>query len=166
MLSHQTLSIWFNSFAANFLTILFSQCHIYFIWKGHSGKTSLKILPNFIFSIFSFHKYLKFEVSKSRLLWTRHSVCKQRDFNTVREGVQVADRRRWQSAMTSPIGDVGSERVKTIWHAINRFFLTGHPPFETEMTCLQVDVRRRRPAIKKRSLSGNLQIYVVLFYKP
>ena len=26
--------------------------------------------------------------------------------------VQVADRRRWQSAMTSPIGDVGSERVK------------------------------------------------------
>ena len=28
------------------------------------------------------------------------------------EGVQVADRRRWQSAMTSPIGDVGSERVK------------------------------------------------------
>ena len=29
------------------------------------------------------------------------------------EGVQVADRRRWQSAMTSPIGDVGSERVKS-----------------------------------------------------
>ena len=28
------------------------------------------------------------------------------------EGVQVADRRRWQSAMTSLIGDVGSERVK------------------------------------------------------
>ena len=28
------------------------------------------------------------------------------------EGLQVADRRRWQSAMTSPIGDVGSERVK------------------------------------------------------
>ena len=28
------------------------------------------------------------------------------------EEVQVADRRRWQSAMTSPIGDVGSERVK------------------------------------------------------
>ena len=28
------------------------------------------------------------------------------------EGVQVADRRRWQSAVTSPIGDVGSERVK------------------------------------------------------
>ena len=27
------------------------------------------------------------------------------------EGAQVADRRRWQSAMTSPIGDVGSERV-------------------------------------------------------
>ena len=27
--------------------------------------------------------------------------------------VQVADRRRWQSAMTSPIGDVGSERVKS-----------------------------------------------------
>ena len=28
------------------------------------------------------------------------------------EGVQVAVRRRWQSAITSPIGDVGSERVK------------------------------------------------------
>ena len=28
------------------------------------------------------------------------------------EGVQVADRRRWKSAMMSPIGDVGSERVK------------------------------------------------------
>ena len=28
------------------------------------------------------------------------------------KGVQVADRRRWQSAMTSPIGDVGSERVE------------------------------------------------------
>ena len=27
-------------------------------------------------------------------------------------GIEVADRRRWQSAMTSPIGDVGSERVK------------------------------------------------------
>ena len=30
----------------------------------------------------------------------------------VREEVQVADRRRWQSAMTSPIGAVGSEIVK------------------------------------------------------
>ena len=30
------------------------------------------------------------------------------------KGVQVADRRHWQSAMTSPIGDVGSERVKAI----------------------------------------------------
>ena len=27
-------------------------------------------------------------------------------------GIYVADQRRWQSAMTSPIGDVGSERVK------------------------------------------------------
>ena len=30
------------------------------------------------------------------------------------ERVQVADRRHWQSDMTSPIGDVGSERVNTI----------------------------------------------------
>ena len=37
---------------------------------------------------------------------------KQRNFQQGREGVQVADRRLWQSAMTSPIGDVGSERVK------------------------------------------------------
>ena len=33
--------IHFNSFAANFLTILFSQCHIYFYCKGHSEKSSL-----------------------------------------------------------------------------------------------------------------------------
>ena len=33
------------------------------------------------------------------------------------EGVQVADRRRWQSAMTSPIGDVGSERVNLLDYA-------------------------------------------------
>ena len=32
---------WFNSFAANFLTIQFSQCHIDFNCKGHSGKSSL-----------------------------------------------------------------------------------------------------------------------------
>ena len=31
----------FYSFAANFLTNLFSQCHIYFNCKGHSGKSSL-----------------------------------------------------------------------------------------------------------------------------
>ena len=30
------------------------------------------------------------------------------------EGVQVADPPRWQSSMTSPIGDVGSERVKLL----------------------------------------------------
>ena len=30
-----------NSFALNFLTILFSQCHIYFNCKGHSGTSSL-----------------------------------------------------------------------------------------------------------------------------
>ena len=30
------------------------------------------------------------------------------------KGVQVAEWRRWQSAMPSPIGDVGSERVKEI----------------------------------------------------
>ena len=40
-------------------------------------------------------------------------MSKQSDFKQD-EGlsIQVADRRRWQSAMTSPIGDVGSERVK------------------------------------------------------
>ena len=37
----------------------------------------------------------------------------------LREGVQVADRRRWQSAMTSPIGDVGSERVNNATLIIN-----------------------------------------------
>ena len=30
------------------------------------------------------------------------------------EGFQVAYRRRWQSAMTSPISDFGSERVKLL----------------------------------------------------
>ena len=40
--------------------------------------------------------------------------CKWGTLNSVRDGAQVADRRRWQSAMTSPIGDVGSERVNFI----------------------------------------------------
>ena len=31
----------FISFAANFLTILFSQCHIYFNYKGHTRKSNL-----------------------------------------------------------------------------------------------------------------------------
>ena len=42
------------------------------------------------------------------------------------KGVQVADRRHWQSAMTSPIGDVGSERVNfnfLSWAQLNVFFL-------------------------------------------
>ena len=39
------------------------------------------------------------------------------------EGVQVADRRRWQSAMTSPIGDVGSERVKCVTNVMIRIIL-------------------------------------------
>ena len=34
------------------------------------------------------------------------------EIKTGSEMTLVADRRRWQSAMTSPIGDVGSERVK------------------------------------------------------
>ena len=34
-------SYFLNSFAANFLTILFYQCHIYFNCKGHSGKSGL-----------------------------------------------------------------------------------------------------------------------------
>ena len=29
---------WVNSFAANFLTILFCQCHIYLDCKGHNGR--------------------------------------------------------------------------------------------------------------------------------
>ena len=43
----------------------------------------------------------------------------------VRGGVQVADWRRWQSAMTSPIGDVGSERVN------NNFVLSAPNKCET-----------------------------------
>ena len=31
--------------------------------------------------------------------------------NKIKEGVQVADQQRWQSAMMSSIGDIGSERV-------------------------------------------------------
>ena len=37
------------------------------------------------------------------------------DLNMVMGGVQVADRRRWQSAMTSPIGNLGSERVNQVY---------------------------------------------------
>ena len=73
-----------------------------------------KILVFLPFLSITFDKYPKFEVLKSRILWTLRNVCKQRDLIRLGEGVihVAADRRRWQSAMTSKIGDVGSERVK------------------------------------------------------
>ena len=42
------------------------------------------------------------------------------------EGLQVADRRNWQSALTSPIGDVGSERVKDGNTNFTLLSCTGH----------------------------------------
>ena len=83
--------------------------------RGIVESQAYKFFKILIFQHFlsiTFNKYPTFDVRKSRILWTLHNVYKQRDLNKVREGVQVADRRRWQSAMTSPIGDVGSERVK------------------------------------------------------
>ena len=56
----------------------------------------------------TFNKYPKFEVSKSRILWILHNVCKQKDLNnvswrgpsrrlaTLAVCYDVADRRRWQ----------------------------------------------------------------------
>ena len=76
--------------------------------QAYKSSEMLFVLP---FLSITFNNYSKFEVSMSRILWTLHNVCKRRNFNKVR-GIQVTDRRRWQSAMTSPIGDVGSERVK------------------------------------------------------
>ena len=89
--------------ATFFLTargIIKSQAHKFF-----------KILIFLDFLLITINKYPIFDVSMKKILWTLHNVYKQRDLNQVRRGVQVADRRRWQSAMTSPIGDVGSERV-------------------------------------------------------
>ena len=45
------------------------------------------------------------------------------------EGLQVADRRNWQSALTSPIGDVGSERVKDGNTNFTLLSCTGHVHF-------------------------------------
>ena len=63
----------------------------------------------------TFNKYPKFEVSKSIILWILHNVCKQRDLN---KGWGGGPSRRSAtlavSAMMSPIGDVGSERVKLL----------------------------------------------------
>ena len=57
--------------------------------------------------------------SCQNILRTQNVVCKQSNFEQSREGVQVADRRRWQSPLTSPIGDVGSERVNECIESIN-----------------------------------------------
>ena len=67
-----------------------------------------KILFFRSFLLFTFNKFPKFEVSKSRILLTLHNVCKQRYLNKVRGGgpsrrsatlavcYDVAERRRWQ----------------------------------------------------------------------
>ena len=76
------------------------------------ASTFSKILFFHFLVLITFYKYSKSELSIKKKLWTTQNVCKSGSLNRVGKVVQVADRRRWQSAMTSPIGDVGSERVK------------------------------------------------------
>ena len=56
---------------------------VYDILGQPSYKFS-KILFFLTFLSIKFKKYPKFEVSKSRILWTLQDVCKQRDLNKVR----------------------------------------------------------------------------------
>ena len=46
------------------------------------------------------------------------------------EGIRVTDRRRWQSARTSPIGDVGSERVNSYYKMRPLFFVIANGGFQ------------------------------------
>ena len=71
-----------------------------------------KILFFLPFLLITFNKYPQFEVSKSRILWTLHNICKQRASDIVRGGglscrsttsavcYDVADRRPWSATLS------------------------------------------------------------------
>ena len=83
------------------------------------------------------------------------------DFKTVREGLQVADRRRWQSAMTSPIGDVGSERVK--WRIIFSV------QFISIINAFKCSIKSMKSMFNLRRFSErmeNYEIYIMYIFVP
>ena len=94
--------IFFNSFAANFLTNMFSQCHIYFNSKGHHVMK----LQHFLKSLFySFYSQLHFiNIPKSDLSKLKKTYEKKTQ--SVNEG------NRFEKLPKAPISKVGSERVK------------------------------------------------------
>ena len=70
------------------------------IMESQACKFS-KILFFVPFLLITFNKYPKFEVSKPRIRWILHYVCKQRDLkgrggSALAVCYDVADRRRWQ----------------------------------------------------------------------
>ena len=73
-----------------------------------------KILFFLPFLSITFRKYPNLKYQSQEYL--EHCIMSEskRTYIRLGEGIQVAERRRWQSAMTSPIGDVGSERVNVI----------------------------------------------------
>ena len=91
-----------------------------------------KILFFSAFIFYSLSKISKIWIIEIQKYFCHYRISKERDFKQVYgKSAQVADRRRWQCAMTSPIGDVGSERVnhpfltpmadcevKHIWHCL------------------------------------------------
>ena len=70
------LSVFLNSFAVNFLTNLFSQCHIYFNGTRRNAMCSTRLLKIFIFLCLysiTFAKYPKYEI----ILCEQQNICKQ-----------------------------------------------------------------------------------------
>ena len=73
--------IHFNSFAANFLTCMFSQCHIILKVKGvmpyEASTFSKNLVLQFLLSV-TFYKYLKSksDLSKLKTPWRQQNVCK------------------------------------------------------------------------------------------
>ena len=91
----------FNSFAAKFLTNLFSRCHIYFNYKEHIAMFSSKLTKNLHFFYFYFQEHLRnipnLSLWKLKIFKALQNICKQRDFKL--EEVRMSK---------SPIGNVGS----------------------------------------------------------
>ena len=104
--------IAFNYFVSYFRTTLFSQCHICFNKKEHNAMCRWKLyLQNLTFLNFFFQKHFKNIPNLSyqifKILLAKQNVCKQRDFQQVRQGSKSLignvdsllchrDRRRWQ----------------------------------------------------------------------
>ena len=87
----------------------------------YEASTFSKIaIIQFLLSI-TFYKYPKSDLSSLRHLEKNLAYIIR-----VREVAQVANWRRWQSALTLPIGDVGNKRVNDSKFLLNHFTLITH----------------------------------------